>query len=97
MSKIQLSDIQVKNLAIRFKVLSEESRLKIIRALFEGEKSVNEIINDTGLLQANVSKQLKILESNRIVSCRPQGLQRFYSIIDLTVLNICTIMCNVNG
>ena len=95
--KTILSDIQINTLASRFKVLSEESRLKIIRALFDGEKCVTEIINATNLLQANVSKQLRILEKNKIVTCRPQGLLRYYSIADPTVLIICSTMCEAEN
>ena len=96
-SKTMLSDNQINTLAARFKVLSEESRLKIMRALFEGEKCVTEIINATNLLQANVSKQLRILEKNKLVSCRPQGLLRYYSIADPTVMVICSTMCEAEN
>jgi DNA-binding transcriptional ArsR family regulator len=89
------TDEQLKVLAKRFKILSEVSRLKILRTLFHGEKCVTDIINATGLLQANVSKQLKILESDGVVNCRPQGLQRFYSVNDPVVQIICNEMCEV--
>ena len=86
---MDFADEHLKMLAKRFKILSEVSRMKILRTLFPGEKCVTDIINATGLLQANVSKQLKILESDNVVYCRPQGLQRFYSVADPTVLVIC--------
>ncbi len=89
-------DDQIEFLSSKFKILSEPSRLKIIRALYNGELCVNEIINETGLLQANVSKQLKILADNDIVKCRPQGLQRFYSISDVTIIYICKTICRLN-
>lgn len=87
------SDQEIGMLAKRFKTLSESSRLKIIRALYSGEKCVTDIINLTGLLQANVSKQLKILENDGVVSCRPAGLQRFYKISDPIVFQICQEVC----
>jgi len=88
-----LTNEQIIKLSTKFKILSEPSRLKILRALFDGEKCVTEIIKNTGLMQANVSKQLKLLEIEGIVSCRPNGLLRFYKIIDNTVINICSQMC----
>ncbi|MFA5512242.1 MAG: metalloregulator ArsR/SmtB family transcription factor [Candidatus Kapaibacterium sp.] len=88
-----LSDAEIEMIANRFKILSEASRLKILRSLFDGEKSVTEIIDNTGLLQANVSKQLRILQSNGIVSCRPEGLMRFYRLTDFTVQKICHAVC----
>ena len=87
---------EIEQLSQKFKLLSEPSRLKILRSLFEGEKCVTEIIEATGLMQANVSKQLKIMQSNGILECRPEGLQRFYKVADNTVLDICNILCGRN-
>lgn len=88
-----LTDSEIEYVATRFKILSESSRLKILRSLFDGEKSVSEIIEQTGLLQANVSKQLRILMNNGIVSCRPEGLMRYYKIADFTIQQICHAVC----
>lgn len=91
--KFQFTDAELVKMAKRFKILSEPSRLKIVRSLYPGEKCVTDIIEATGLLQANVSKQLKILESDSVVVCRPQGLQRFYRIVDPSVAGICAKVC----
>jgi hypothetical protein len=47
MSEIKFSDSDLKVMTEKFKMLSKHSRLKIIRALFDGEKNVTEIINET--------------------------------------------------
>ena len=65
----------------------------MLRSLFSGEKCVSDIIENTGLLQANVSKQLRILQDSNVVSCRPSGLQRFYRIIDDKIYNLCKMIC----
>lgn len=91
--KREFSDSEIEHLSQRFKILSEPSRLKILRSLFNGEKCVTEIIKATDLLQANVSKQLKILQDAGIVESRPEGLQRFYHLTDFTVLQICNVIC----
>jgi DNA-binding transcriptional ArsR family regulator len=88
------SDKELLLLANKFKILSEYSRLKILRVLFGGEMCVKEIMAATDLMQANVSKQLKILYTNKIVECRPDGLQRYYRIIDDTIIQICKGICN---
>lgn len=88
------TDEELDILATKFKILSEPSRLRILRTLFGGEKCVTEIIEETGLLQANVSKQLKLFLTNNILECRAQGLQRYYSVKDQTVKSICTILCS---
>ena len=92
-TKQALTNEDIVHLAARFKILSESSRLLILRSLFDGEKCVSEIIECTGLMQANVSKQLRILENNGILSCRPSGLQRFYCVSDPTIIEICHILC----
>lgn len=89
----KLTDEDLIQLANKFKILSEPSRLKILRSLFDGEKCVSEIVNDTKLLQANVSKQLGMLQNGGILKCRQIGLQRFYSLTDDTVIQICKILC----
>ena len=91
--KLLFNDDEVDLLSTKFKILSEISRLKILRSLFNGELCVKEIMAETNLLQANVSKQLKILADNNIVICRPDGLQRYYRISDNTILNICKSVC----
>ena len=91
--RINFTDHELRDMADKFKSLSESSRLKILRALFTGEKCVTDIIEKTGLLQANVSKQLKILQKNNVVSCRPAGLQRFYKIVDNNILDLCNTVC----
>ena len=94
MAKTKLfSNIEIEEAARVFKMLSETSRLKIIKVLNEKESCVQTISEKTGLQQANVSKQLKILESAHIIKCRPEGLQRFYRISDKSVIQICKMIC----
>ena len=93
-SRKAFTNKELEQLALRFKILSEPSRLKILRSMFAGEKCVNEITKSTKLMQANVSKQLKVLVQNGIVKCRPSGLQRYYHIIDKKVIWICTQLCH---
>ena len=77
-----------------FKVLSEVSRLQIVRTLKEGEKNVSEIINITGLGQANVSKHLKLLTQAGIVTRTQQGVNVVYAIANPLVFSLCDLVCN---
>ena len=77
----------------KFRMLSKISRLVIIKSLFAGEKSVSGIVKSTGLMQANVSKQLKLLQNHGIVDCRPEGLRRYYRIDDPIIYKICKAVC----
>ncbi len=92
----KFTDKDIENLALRFRILSEPSRLKILSLLFDGEMCVGDIIESSGLLQSNVSKQLKILQSNGILECRQQGLKRYYRVSDFTVLKICNLLCTTD-
>ena len=89
----QFSDVELGLLSDRFKILAEPSRLKILRCLFHSEKNVSEIIAETGMLQANVSKQLQILLKNKVLQRRKDGLQHFYFVSDPTVHQICEMIC----
>ncbi len=93
MDKFILQQENIHQLAEKFKVLGEETRLKIIRCLEKGDKSVNEIVADTGLLQANVSKHLKILEKFNIVAYKNESHSHIYQISDPKILQICKIIC----
>jgi len=44
-----------------FAVLSEPTRLKIIHALCNGEKSVNDIVEEVDSTQSNISRHLNLM------------------------------------
>ena len=77
-----------------FKVLSEVSRIQVLCCLKLGDKNVTEIIEATGLGQANVSKHLKVLSQAGIVTRHPQGTSVFYSISDPIIFNLCELVCD---
>ncbi len=77
-----------------FKVLSEVSRLKIVCALKSGPKNVTEIIEITGLGQANVSKHLKMLAQASVVSRRQEGVCVYYQIANPFLFELCDLVCN---
>ncbi|MEA5619545.1 metalloregulator ArsR/SmtB family transcription factor [Cronbergia sp. UHCC 0137] len=77
-----------------FKVLSEISRLQVLCCLKSGSKNVTEIIETTGLGQANVSKHLKILTQAGIVKRQPQGVSVYYEITDPLIFEICELVCD---
>ncbi|MDX1976510.1 MAG: metalloregulator ArsR/SmtB family transcription factor [Pseudanabaenaceae cyanobacterium bins.68] len=76
-----------------FKVLSELSRLQVLCTLRGGNKNVTEIMAETGLGQANVSKHLKILTQAGIVQRQPQGVSVYYQISDPMIFALCELVC----
>ena len=81
-------------LADYFKVLAETNRLEILCCLKSGSKNVTEIITETGLGQANVSKHLKLLAQMGIVARRPMGVSVYYEIADPLIFDLCELVCN---
>jgi ArsR family transcriptional regulator len=83
----------LEQLADRFKVLGEVSRLTILSALRSGELTVTELMDETGLGQANLSKHLTLLHRLGFVGRRKEGLNVYYRLADEDVFSICDIMC----
>ncbi|NCO74256.1 MAG: winged helix-turn-helix transcriptional regulator [Cyanobacteria bacterium] len=77
-----------------FKVLSEVSRLNIVCCLRGGSKNVTEIIEVTGLGQANVSKHLKMLAQVGVVTRTQRGINVYYEITNPFVFQLCDVVCN---
>ena len=77
-----------------FKVLSEVSRLQVLCCLKTGGKNVTQVIAETGLGQANVSKHLKILTQAGIVKRRPEGVMVVYEIVDPILFQLCDLVCD---
>lgn len=90
----QLSPTALGLMASFFKVLSEASRLQIVCALKAGPKNVTEIIETTGLGQANVSKHLKMLAQAGIVSRQAQGVCAYYQISNPFIFELCELVCD---
>lgn len=64
------------------KALSNPYRLEIIEMLSQGEKSVEGIVQVTGLNFANASQHLQVMKNNNIVKSRKEGHYVYYSIVN---------------
>ncbi|WP_025777203.1 ArsR/SmtB family transcription factor [Brevibacterium sp. VCM10] len=65
-----------------FTLLSDATRVRIILALRDGEKSVNDLAEAVGKSPTVVSQHLAKLRWGKIVAARPEGNRSFYSLID---------------
>jgi DNA-binding transcriptional ArsR family regulator len=81
-------------MAEKFRMLSDSTRLAILRTLMQGERNVTEVVEETGRTQANVSKHLKMLAGVGLVSRRKDGLQVFYRLEDPLVERLCKLVCD---
>src|SRR5512138_766985 len=71
-----------------FKVLGDENRLRILQALEQGERSVSEILETTGLAQTLASFHLRTLREAGVVTTERKGPFIFYSLADASLPNL---------
>ena len=70
------------------KALADETRLKILELLLDGEKCVCEIFPKVNRTQSTVSTQLSKLEEAGLIESRREGRKIFYKIKNLAVCGI---------
>jgi DNA-binding transcriptional ArsR family regulator len=93
-SHLTLDGPQLEAVADLFAVLSESSRLRILQILQAGPMSVGDLVTNSGLKQANVSKQLGILLAAGIIARRQDGNRAIYSIELPMVFDLCDLVCH---
>ena len=83
-----LEEKQLSAVSEFFKVLGDETRMKIINALSHGELCVRDIAAALGMTQSAVSHQLKLLRMANQVKARREGKSIYYSLDDQHVIDI---------
>lgn len=82
-------------IAEKFHMLSDTTRLAILRGLLDGaELNVSEIAARTGRGLANVSKHLKLLADARLLTRRKEGSFVLYKLDDPILQKICSLVCD---
>lgn len=80
-------------IAQRFRALGDPTRLALLQALFESERTVQDLCGITGASQANTSKHLALLLEQGLVARRRDGLFTRYRIADPTLERLCRVVC----
>jgi ArsR family transcriptional regulator len=62
------------------KTLANDKRQMILSALRDGERSVSELAEETGISQANLSQHLATMRAHDVVLTRRDGTRIFYRI-----------------
>jgi ArsR family transcriptional regulator len=88
-----LTDQALELVAARFRVLGDPTRLRILNTLMQGESSVQDLADASGLEQPNVSRHLTHLRREGVVERRPEGNRAIYRIHDPTIVRLCEIVC----
>ncbi|MES2364494.1 MAG: metalloregulator ArsR/SmtB family transcription factor [Pseudomonadota bacterium] len=70
------------------KAMASPSRLELLEALAQGERSVEGLATATNISVANTSHHLQILRDSGVVRSRKEGLQVIYSLNDAEIPNI---------
>lgn len=70
------------------RVLGHPLRLRLLESLETGERNVTDLVLATGVSQAMVSQQLRILRAERVVDDRREGARVFYRITEPKVSRI---------
>src|SRR4030067_3727541 len=70
------------HLADLFGALSDASRVPMLTALMQGERSVSELAKLVGISESAISHHLRGLRQMRLVRARKAGRQGFYSLDD---------------
>ena len=80
-------------IALRFRALGDATRLALLQALFDGERTVAELCELTNTSQANASKHLALLLERGLVARRRDGLFTRYRVADATLERLCALVC----
>ena len=83
-----LEENQLSAVSDFFKVLGDETRMRIINALSHGELCVSDMAAALEMTQSAVSHQLKLLRMAHQVKARREGKSIYYSLDDQHVIDI---------
>lgn len=84
-------------MAARLKLMSHPERLLMLCRMDEGEASVTELVELTGLSQSSVSQHLAMMREEGVVSIRGEAQTRFYSLKDRVVQGLIHALCELCG
>ena len=65
-------------LAQQLKAFSDPNRIRIIELLMKGEKTATELNKEIRVCQPTLSHHMKVLCSTGLVTCRKEGVRRYY-------------------
>jgi len=74
------------------KALADETRIKIVQCLLEGERCACAIVPAIGKAQPTVSQHLKILEEAGVLASRRNGVNIWYKIRSDQAIQIMNIL-----
>ena len=76
-----------------FAVLATPMRLRVLSALCEREKSVNELLAEIDTTQPNLSQHLAVLYRTGVLAKRREGTQVIYRVQSEKAVALCRSVC----
>lgn len=97
MKPTDLSELKTNanRMAGRMRLMSHPERLLMMCRMDEGEVSVTELVELSGLSQSAVSQHLALLREEEIVTIRGEAQTRYYSLKDPIVRGIIHALCEL--
>jgi DNA-binding transcriptional ArsR family regulator len=87
-----LSEDQLEQVALRFRLLGEPMRLRILQSVCRGPRTVSGIVTTVGATQANVSKHLSLLAGAGILARQKDGQRVYYCMKDQLAMKLCALV-----
>jgi ArsR family transcriptional regulator len=88
-------DDDIERAARSLKAMSHPLRLKILCVLGESEYSVQDIVEQVGTSQSNISQHLAILRDKGILASRKDANRVYYRVSDARTLRLISMMREV--
>jgi DNA-binding transcriptional ArsR family regulator len=79
------------------KGMAHPKRIQILNILKQGERSVNELVELTGIPQANLSQHLGVLRQSGLLETRHVGSKVCYRIADVRIVEACNLVRKAIG
>jgi DNA-binding transcriptional ArsR family regulator len=88
-------DEDIRQAALAVKAIAHPLRLKILCILGDQEVSVQDIVEQVGTSQSNISQHLSILRDKGVLATRKDANRVYYRIGDLRTLKLVVMMRDV--
>jgi DNA-binding transcriptional ArsR family regulator len=76
-----------------FALLAEPTRIRVLHSICQQEKTVSEVVQETGSTQTNISRHLSSMYQAGVLTRRKQGTQVYYGVADEALTEICRTVC----
>jgi DNA-binding transcriptional ArsR family regulator len=83
--------------ALRFRALGDETRLLLLELLVDGERTVADLMQLTGLGQSLVSHHLRTLRNAGLVVTRRDGRWIYYALAQAALMKVRHLLSGFEG